>query len=194
MVSNHQTFDLVFGNSDSDSEEYFDFEGFTATEINNDSVQTSIVEEDDEDDDISVESLTSDDEDTMDESSSDESDHDVVLPAARGNVRQRVFRPPEKVIIWTERKSNVNFPCYNENSGSSKTLNANKKEIDFFCFSIQFGPVCVWIAAETNRYAELLQQQKGKRDKRWEPTTGEELRVYLGIRIYMSVIDLPDIN
>ena len=98
------TFDLVFGNSDSDSEEYFDFEGFTAAEINNDSVQTSIVEEDDEDDDISVESLTSDDEDTTEESSSDESDHDVVLPAAGGNVRQRVFRPPEKSLFGLSKK------------------------------------------------------------------------------------------
>ena len=110
--------DLVFGNSDSESEDYFDFEGFTATEINNDSVQTSIVE----DDDISVESLTSDDEDTMEESSSDESDHDVVSPAAGSNVRQRVFRLLEKVAIWTERKSNVNFLCYNENSGPSMQI------------------------------------------------------------------------
>ena len=193
MASNHENFDLVFGNSDSDSEEYFDFEGFTAAEINDSSVQTSIVEEDDEGDDISVESLTSDDEDIMEKSSSDESDHDVVLPAAGGNVKQRVFRPPAKVVIWTERKSNVNFPHYNENSGPSKTLNADKKEIDFFALLFNLD-LCVWIAAETNRYAEHLQQQKGKRDKRWEPTTGEEIRVYLGIRIYMSVIDLPDIK
>ena len=52
----------------------------------------------------------------------------------------------------------------------------------------------MWIAAETKRYVEQLQQEKGKRDKTWEPTTEEEIHVYLGIRIYMSVIDLPDIK
>ena len=54
--------------------------------------------------------------------------------------------------------------------------------------------LCVWIAAETNRYAEQLQWQKGRQDTKWKPTTSDEIRAYLGIRIYMSVIDLPDIK
>ena len=39
----------------------------------------------------------------MDESSSDESNDDVVAPPAEGNVRQSV---EEKVVTWSERKTN----------------------------------------------------------------------------------------
>ena len=52
----------------------------------------------------------------------------------------------------------------------------------------------LWIAAETNHYAEQLQWQNGRCDMKWKPTTSDEIRAYLGIRIYMSVIDLPDIK
>ena len=54
--------------------------------------------------------------------------------------------------------------------------------------------MCVWIAAETNCYAEQLQRQKGGRNTKWKPMASDEIRAYLGIRIYMSVIDLLDIK
>ena len=77
--------------------------------------------------------------------------------------------------------------------GPTVTLDADKVELDFFALMFSLD-LCVWIAAETNPYAEQLQWQKGRRDMEWKPTTSDEICAYLGIRIYMSVIDLPDIK
>ena len=44
------------------------------------------------------------------------------------------------------------------------------------------------------RAIRVLQWQKGRQDTKWKPTTSDEICAYLGIRIYMSVIDLPDIK
>ena len=96
-------------------------------------------------------------------------------------------------MTWSEKKTNVNFPRYNEMPGPTVTLDADKVELDVFALMFNLD-LCVWIAAETNHYSEQLQRQKGRRDMKWKPTTSDEIRAYLGIRIYMSVIDLPDIK
>jgi hypothetical protein len=36
-----------------------------------------------------------------------------------------------------------------------------------------------------------LQQKLGRQDKQWTATTVDEIRAYLGIRIFMSVLQLP---
>ena len=53
--------------------------------------------------------------------------------------------------------------------------------------------LCIWIANETNRYANQIQALKGQ-DTHWEHATVEDIRVFLGIRIFMSVMDLPSIK
>ena len=68
----------------------------------------------------------------------------------------------ENVVTWSEKKTNVNFPHYNEMPGPTVTLDADKVELDFFALMFNLD-LCVWIAAETNRYAEQLQWQKGMR-------------------------------
>ena len=44
-----------------------------------------------------------------------------------------------------------------------------------------------------NRYANQIQALKGQ-DACWEPATAEGILVFLGIRIFMSVMDLPSIK
>ena len=156
MASFHE----IFGDSDPEKS----FEEFYDSDIN-DSAVTLTVEEDDEEDDISVKSLSSDEEESeesMDKSSSnnDESNNDDVASPAGGNVRWRV---QGKVVTWDERKTNSNFPCYSEMPGPTVTSDVDKVKLYFFALMFNLD-LCVWIAAETNSYAEQLQWLKGRRD------------------------------
>ena len=103
--------------------------------------------------------------------------------------QQEVARPN----VWTERLSTVEVPEFTSNTGPTYELGAEKQEADFFH---QLFPQEIYekIAAETNRYAIQMQEQRGTLDRSWRPTDAEEVKVYVGMRIYMSVIDLPDIK
>jgi len=50
------------------------------------------------------------------------------------------------------------------------------------------------VAEETNKYAALLQRKVGTVDNNGEDTNAEEIQAYIGILIYMSLVDLPDIE
>ena len=43
------------------------------------------------------------------------------------------------------------------------------------------------VAEETNKYAVLLQRKAGTVDNNWE-----EIQAYIGILIYMDLVDLPE--
>ena len=47
------------------------------------------------------------------------------------------------------------------------------------------------VAEETNKYAALLQRKVETRDNNWEDTNVEEIQAYIGILIYMGLVDLP---
>ena len=53
--------------------------------------------------------------------------------------------------------------------------------------------LCIWIANEMNRYANQIQALKGQ-NAHWEPATAEDIHVFLGIRTFMSVMDLLSIK
>ena len=52
------------------------------------------------------------------------------------------------------------------------------------------------IAAETNKYADLCQKEKGSADKRWQLTGGmtnaAEIKAYFGIAMMMGVNPMPE--
>ena len=50
------------------------------------------------------------------------------------------------------------------------------------------------VAEETNKYADLSQRKAGTVDNNWEDTNGEEIQAYIGILIYMDLVDLPEIE
>ena len=85
-----------------------------------------------------------------------------------------------------------NIPAFTENAGPVNVLGRDKREVDFFhlLFPVR---LLAWIANETNRFARQVQAVKG-RDTRWTETNMNEICVFIGIRIYMSVVDLPDIK
>ena len=49
-------------------------------------------------------------------------------------------------------------------------------------------------AEETNKYAALSQRKVGTVDNNWEDTNAEEIQAYIGILIYMGLVDLPEIE
>ena len=48
------------------------------------------------------------------------------------------------------------------------------------------------VAEETNKYAALSQRKAGTVDNNWEDTNAEEIQTYIGILIYMGLVDLPE--
>ena len=50
------------------------------------------------------------------------------------------------------------------------------------------------VAEETNKYAALSQRKAGRVDNNWEDTNAEEIQTYIGILIYMGLVDLPQIE
>jgi len=50
------------------------------------------------------------------------------------------------------------------------------------------------VAEETNKYAALSQRKAGTVDNNWEDTNAEEIiQAYIGILIYMGLVELPEI-
>ena len=45
-----------------------------------------------------------------------------------------------------------------------------------------------------NKYAALSQRKVGTVDNNWEDTNAEEILAYIGILIYMGLVDLPEIE
>jgi len=50
------------------------------------------------------------------------------------------------------------------------------------------------VAEETNKFAALSQRKAGTVDNNWEDTNAEEIQAYIGILIYMGLVDLPKIE
>eukprot|EP00112_Aurelia_sp_Birch-Aquarium-sp1_P024716 Seg794.2 transcript_id=Seg794.2/GoldUCD/mRNA.D3Y31 product="PiggyBac transposable element-derived protein 3" protein_id=Seg794.2/GoldUCD/D3Y31 len=50
------------------------------------------------------------------------------------------------------------------------------------------------LAAQTHLYALQLQVQQRQIDKNWKETTPDEIHRYIGVRVFMSVVQLPDIK
>jgi len=71
------------------------------------------------------------------------------------------------------------------------TLNKEAKEIDVF---LLFSPLALitLLVRETNIYAE--QKIRTKPDPAWIGVTMEEIKAYLGVRIFMSVKHLPSFS
>ena len=92
--------------------------------------------------------------------------------------------------IWKDTLSAIQTPAFTQRTGPTTVMNAEKNELDFV--SLIFIPEILSIlVAQTNLYAMQLQQKLGRQDKQWTATTVDEIRAYLGIRIFMSVLQLP---
>ena len=117
-------------------------------------------------------------------------DNRAQRPRAGGRNNNGAARNQDR--IWTETFTKTTIPNYSEIPGPKVILDASKTELYFFNLLFPLN-LCAWIANETNRYATQVQAQKGE-DSRWYETDSTEIRVFIGMRVYMSIIDLPDIK
>ena len=104
------------------------------------------------------------------------------------DVEQPVDTPPN----WKREKTPITVCDFEETVGPTSTLTADKNELDFL--DLLFPPMLyALLATETNRYAKQCQEKARKPDKQWadNETTATEIRCFLGIHIYMSIVQLP---
>ncbi|KAI0225811.1 hypothetical protein LSAT2_023444, partial [Lamellibrachia satsuma] len=93
---------------------------------------------------------------------------------------------------WNANIAPITVYDFEEPVGPTLTLSADKTEPDFF--ELLFPAILYeQLAREINRYADQCQQKSGKVDKQWtdKPTSPMEIRCFLGIHVYKSVVQLP---
>ena len=71
--------------------------------------------------------------------------------------------------------------------GPVAILDRTKKGKDFYYLMFPLA-LCIWIANETNQYANQIQALEGQ-DARWQPAAAEDISVFLGIRFFVSIMD-----
>ena len=155
---------------DSDSE----FTGFNVTNLN----QTLPADLENHSD-ISVSSVK-----TGDLSKSSDDERNVSGP---GPASDSLTEP-----TWDADKAPITVSAFQEPVGPTLTLPGEKHELDFFELLFP-ATLYEWIATETNRYASQCQLKSGKVDKLWagKPTSAMEICCFLGLHIYMSIVQLP---
>ena len=169
-----------FSSTDEDEEEFY---GFTEAEINYGRLRGRFDEEMRDGSDVEVEEFSEDES----EGEGDDEGEGLGLNANRevgGDVE----------LAWTKQlTSNRDFLPFTEDVGPTVLLDKEAKELDFF-YQIFPEELYTLIALETNKYAIFKRHPPILPDKHWVPTNADEVKLYIGIRIYMSIVNLPSVN
>ena len=152
--------------------------GFSAEELNQ-ARENFVRGNRDTDSDLSVENYTSSE---SEESDSEENSTDEDRPIARPL--------PED---WTDQLTPSVIEDFVDKAGPTSILSGDKREIDFFKLLFPENLFSL-IANETNKHADQTQQRKGQNDNTWHQTDAKEIRAFIGMRIYMSVVNLPNMK
>jgi hypothetical protein len=108
-------------------------------------------------------------------------------PPRGQNVRAQLQNPLLWINVDIQPKPKQAFQ--GPQPGPTSPLNDTAKEFDFFS-QIFTGQCFDILVEETNRYAEQRQAESGE-DPNWSPVTLTELKAWIGIRMFMSVLHLP---
>ena len=79
---------------------------------------------------------------------------------------------------------------FQEETGIAVDVPENPSALDLFSLYFHLETF-QHIADETNKYAEWVQQQRGKVDATWKPTSAEEMKAFVGCTIMMAINSLP---
>ena len=91
---------------------------------------------------------------------------------------------------WTKNFTKTNIlPFSVQNPGPTNVMDADKQEINFSEL-ILTDEIYERLVRETNLYAQ--QKIAVKLDPQWRAVTKEEIKAYLGVRIYMSKVKLSE--
>eukprot|EP00795_Rhopilema_esculentum_P009876 gene9876-18464_t len=92
---------------------------------------------------------------------------------------------------WTKNlKDFDNFVEFTSPVGPTKSLGEDASEIDFFEL-LYPKELYAHISTETNKYALHKRHSPLVPDNGWYQTTVEEVKLYLGVRVYMSIVNFP---
>lgn len=154
----------LVGDSDDDQE----FEGFTAADL----VKVERPNRDESDLDLDW----SDIDQMFDSSSSDESDDEGERHKTGGE--------------WSSTLHSFPTAPFCEPSGPVHNLPVGATPIEFLN---QLLPDSFYdtLACQTNLYAEQIERESGKKDKKWRPVSPEEIKLYVAICIMMGIHKLP---
>ena len=164
--------------SDSSDDESLNSSGFSAEELNQ-AGENFVRGNRYTDSDLSDENYTSSE---AEESDSEENSTDKDRP---------ISRPlPED---WTDQLTPSVIKDFVDNAGPTSILSGDKREIDFFQLLFPENLFSL-IANEMNKHADQTQQRKGQNDNKWHRMDVKEIRAFIGMRIYMSVVNLPNMK
>jgi hypothetical protein len=79
---------------------------------------------------------------------------------------------------------------FQEETGIAVDVPENPSALDLFSLYFHLETF-QHMADETNKYAEWVQQQRGKVDATWKPTSAEEMKAFVGCTIMMAINSLP---
>ena len=154
-----------------DYDSSFEFEGFTAEELGEDNPRLE-------------ESLNSDIEVEEYQESEEEDDTDSDYDAENVNPDKEAERWIQHNFVDHHVKQFEGIP------GPTKVLDQSKTAQDFFHL---MWPKALYqyIADETNKYVKFKRHPPLLPDTNWDDVTADEIKVYLGLRVYMSIVNLP---
>ena len=96
--------------------------------------------------------------------------------------------------VWTRNLTKKVIQPYSvENPGPTVVLGKEAKEEDFFDLSFP-KEIYEILARETNLYALQKQVERIRVDSSWYETNAEEMKVYIGLRIFMSIVNIPEMK
>jgi len=105
----------------------------------------------------------------------------------------RTSGPKIPHLKWTNTLNFKELEKYGNLSGPKHSLPVGSGEKDYFELFVT-NDFCNKFAEETNKYAALSQRKSVTVDNNWEDTNAEDIRAYIGIMIYMGLVDVPEID
>lgn len=98
----------------------------------------------------------------------------------------------ESPAVWT---SDLSFEGLNKCTSSLRfqhNLSQESSELDYFTLFFDL-PLLQQITSATNKYARS-KTMKNTTNKKWKDTSVEEIEAYIGILIYMGLVDLSEVK
>ena len=129
---------------------------------------------------MSVKEYSSSEDESETKSSSEDSDNDQPVR-------------PDVDETWSTELNHIHVPQFEGIPGPKHLLIKSKQERSR-SFNNLFSPeLYCKIALETNLYAQQM-QAVNRNDPKWKDIIEEEINAYIGLRVYMSIVDLPEMK
>ena len=152
-------------------------------------IDVDIFQELEESTDSDVTIFSSEEDDNEPDSDEDGQLDDNYETNEDGGTRTRCPKTPH--LKWTNTLNCRELQKYENLSGPKHSLPVDSSEKDFFELFVT-NDFYNQVAEETNKYAALSQRTAGTVDNNWEETNAEEIQAYIGILIYMGLVNLPE--